>query len=85
MMAASIGDARSGNSDTNGDSGRAAGFVDQIVAYIGEEEHELINMADEMIIGPDCRELCARYDYEPTQAAYRERRRATVDFNQVRI
>jgi len=62
MMAEALDDARGGDPDANGDlRAGAAGFVDLIVAHIGKEDHVLFNMADEMIVGPDCRQLCARY------------------------
>ncbi len=62
-MAASIDGARAG--DPRADAAlRAAGegFVNLIVAHIGKENNVLFNMADEMIVGPDCRALCSRYD-----------------------
>jgi hemerythrin-like domain-containing protein len=63
MMAESLDDARHGDPHANSDlRAGAAGFVDLIVAHIGKEDHVLFNMADEMIVGPDCRDLCARYD-----------------------
>ncbi len=63
MMADSLDEARNGDPHANGDlRAGAAGFVDLIVAHIGKEDHVLFNMADEMLLGPDCRELCAQYD-----------------------
>ena len=63
MMADSLDDARNGDPHANGDlRAGAAGFVDLIVAHIGKEDHVLFNMADEMLLGPDCRDLCAQYD-----------------------
>ncbi len=63
MMAEALDDARGGDPQANGDlRAGAVGFIDLIVAHIGKEDHVLFNMADEMIVGPDCRDLCARYD-----------------------
>lgn len=63
MMAESLDEARHGDPAAASDLRvGAAGFVDLIVAHIGKEDHVLFNMADEMIVGPDCRDLCARYD-----------------------
>jgi len=63
MMAESLEDARSGDPHAKRDlRAGAAGFVELIVAHIGKEDHVLFNMADEMIVGPDCRDLCAQYE-----------------------
>jgi len=42
--------------------GAAEDFVDLIVAHIGKEDGVLFNMADDLIVGPTCRDLCASYD-----------------------
>ena len=62
-MAASLNDAREGDERAGDDlRGAAWGFIDLIVAHIGKEDNVLFNMADGMIVGPTCRDLCARYD-----------------------
>jgi len=62
-MAASFDGARSGDVGEATALRRAAeGFIDLIVAHIGKENTVLFNMADGMIVGPDCRDLCSRYD-----------------------
>jgi len=62
-MAASLEDARA-RDDQAGAALRsgAEGFIELIVAHIGKEDNVLFNMADGMIVGPTCRDLCARYD-----------------------
>jgi hemerythrin-like domain-containing protein len=37
-------------------------YLDRIQAHIGKEDHGLFELADGMIVGPRCVELCARYD-----------------------
>jgi len=62
-MAASLEAARGGNRKAGNDLRNAAqGFIDLIVAHIGKEDNVLFNMADGMIVGADCRDLCAGYD-----------------------
>ena len=62
-MSASLESARRGNGPA-GDALRdaAEGYVELIVAHIAKENGVLFNMADGMIVGPDCRDLCAGYD-----------------------
>lgn len=62
-MAASLHGAREGD-DRAGDDLRDAAweFIDLIVAHIGKEDNVLFTMADGMIVGPACRDLCARYE-----------------------
>lgn len=62
-MAASLNDAREGDERAGDDlRGAAWGFIDLIVAHIGKEDNVLFTMADGMIVGPACRELCSRYE-----------------------
>ncbi len=62
-MAASLNDAREGDERAGDDlRGAAWGFIDLIVAHIGKEDNVLFTMADGMIVGPDCVDLCSRYD-----------------------
>jgi hemerythrin-like domain-containing protein len=62
-MAASLENARSGDEQANDDLRNAAeGFISLIVAHIGKEDNILFTMADGLIVGPACRDLCARYD-----------------------
>ncbi|MCL1593190.1 MAG: hemerythrin domain-containing protein [Actinomycetia bacterium] len=62
-MADAIETARTGESSSLADLRAAAdGFVSLIVAHIAKEDGVLFNMADGMIVGPECRELCAAYD-----------------------
>jgi hemerythrin-like domain-containing protein len=62
-MAASLADAREGDERAGDDlRGAAWGFIDLIVAHIGKEDNVLFVMADEMIVGPNCRDLCSRYE-----------------------
>ena len=62
-MAASFDGARSGDvSEVTALRRAGEGFIDLIVAHIGKENDVLFNMADGMIVGPECRDLCSRYD-----------------------
>jgi hemerythrin-like domain-containing protein len=62
-MAASLDKARDGDERAGDDlRGAAWGFIDLIVAHIGKEDNVLFAMADGMIVGPACRDLCARYE-----------------------
>ncbi len=61
-MANSIEGARSGSSQAHADLTAAAlDFIELIVAHIGKENDVLFNMADGMIVGPECASLCSRY------------------------
>ena len=42
------------------DAGR--GYIELIRAHIAKEDGILFEMADGMVVGPDCKELCSRYD-----------------------
>ena len=46
----------------SGSGGRATSLVEFITAHIGKENNILFNIADELIEGQDCRDLCAAYD-----------------------
>jgi hemerythrin-like domain-containing protein len=62
-MAASLDDAIDGDEAAGHDLRTAAeGFVDLIVAHISKEDNVLFTMADGMIVGPNCADLCSRYD-----------------------
>jgi hemerythrin-like domain-containing protein len=62
-MAASLEAARGGDQQAGTELREAAeGFINLIVAHIGKEDNILFNMADQLIVGPDCRDLCSRYD-----------------------
>ncbi len=62
-MAGSIEQARSGDERARAELRTAAeDFISLIVAHIGKENNVLFNMADGMIVGPDCRELCSAYE-----------------------
>ncbi|VAW00841.1 hypothetical protein MNBD_ACTINO01-10 [hydrothermal vent metagenome] len=62
-MAASIEGARSGNVEANTAlRDGAEGFIGLITAHIGKENDVLFNMADGMIVGPECKDLCSQYD-----------------------
>jgi len=62
-MAASLENARGGDHQASTELRDAAeGFINLIVAHIGKEDDILFHMADRMIVGPDCRDLCSRYD-----------------------
>lgn len=62
-MADSLENARGGEEQAGRDLRSAAdGFINLIVDHISKENNILFNMADGMIVGPDCRELCAGYD-----------------------
>jgi len=62
-MAAAFEEARDGDAGAQAELRSAAGgFIDLIVAHIGKENNVLFNMADGMIVGPDCRDLCSKYD-----------------------
>ena len=62
-MAASIVGARGGD-EADGASLRdaAEGFIELITAHIGKENNILFNMADQLIEGQACQDLCAAYD-----------------------
>jgi hemerythrin-like domain-containing protein len=40
----------------------ARGYIDLIRAHIAKEDGILFEMADGMVVGPACKELCSRYD-----------------------
>ncbi len=62
-MAAAAPDARGGDSAANAELREAAnGYIELIVAHIGKEDNILFNIADGMIVGPECKDLCAQYD-----------------------
>jgi len=62
-MAASLDNARAGHEQAGIDLRTAAeGFVNLIAAHISKEDNMLFQMADDLIQGPTCRDLCARYD-----------------------
>ncbi|MCP5070958.1 MAG: hemerythrin [bacterium] len=62
-MEASLDGARDGDERASSELRSAAeGFIELIVAHIGKENNILFSMADGMIVGPDCRDLCAGYD-----------------------
>ncbi len=62
-MAASVEGARSGNDEANTAlRDGAEGFIGLITAHIGKENDVLFNMADGMIVGPECKDLCSQYD-----------------------
>ncbi len=62
-MAAALPDARNGDRAANAEVREAAnGFIELIVAHIGKEDNVLFNIADGMVVGPECKDLCARYD-----------------------
>ena len=62
-MADAITGARAGDPTRRAELIAAAGgFIALIVAHIAKENGVLFNMADGMIVGPDCRDLCAAYD-----------------------
>ncbi len=62
-MAASIDGARTGDDEANTAlRDGAEGFIGLITAHIGKENDVLFNMADGMIVGPECKDLCAQYD-----------------------
>lgn len=62
-MAAALPDAEGGDRAANGELRTAAdGFIELIVAHIGKEDNVLFNIADGMVVGPECKELCAQYD-----------------------
>jgi len=62
-MAASLEKAQAGDEQARDDLRVATeGFIDLIVAHIGKENNILFNIADELIVGPSCRDLCSRYD-----------------------
>jgi len=62
-MASNIEAAREGDAVAGSELREAArGFIDLIVAHISKEDNVLFNMADGMIVGPDCEDLCANYE-----------------------
>ena len=62
-MEASDEGARSGNVEANTAlRDGAEGFIGLITAHIGKENDVLFNMADGMIVGPECKDLCSQYD-----------------------
>ncbi len=62
-MAAAAPDAREGDSAAHAELRDAAnGYIELIVAHIGKEDGILFNIADGMIVGPECKDLCASYD-----------------------
>lgn len=62
-MAGAIENARAGDERARVELRMSAeGFIALIVAHIGKEDNVLFNMADDMIVGPECRELCAAYE-----------------------
>ena len=62
-MATSLEGARGGDEGAGDELRTAAeGFVDLIVAHIGKEDNVLFTMADGMIVGSECIDLCSRYD-----------------------
>lgn len=62
-MAAAAPDARAGDPAANAELRNAAeGYIDLIVAHIGKEDDILFPIADGMIVGPECKDLCAQYD-----------------------
>ncbi len=53
---------RGGSSQAHTDLTAAAlDFIELIVAHIGKENTVLFDMADGMIVGPECASLCSRY------------------------
>lgn len=62
-MAASL-DAVPGGEGQAGDELRdaAEAFIDLMEGHIAKEDGALFNIADELIVGSSCRQLCARYD-----------------------
>ena len=62
-MVASLDGARAGDEQAGVDLREAAGgFISLITSHIGKEDNILFNMADGLIVGVNCRELCAGYD-----------------------
>jgi len=62
-MAGAIERARAGDEQARAELRMSAeDFISLIVSHIGKENNVLFNMADGMIVGPDCRELCAAYE-----------------------
>lgn len=62
-MAASLAGARAGESTADANLRKAAAdFVELITAHIGKENNILFDMADQLIAGPACDDLCAAYD-----------------------
>ncbi len=62
-MAASLPGAKDGNAAAADELTDAAmEYVDRIQAHIGKEDNGLFELADGMIVGPRCVDLCARYD-----------------------
>lgn len=63
IMRATFDKAREGNEQAGAELVFAAeGFIELIVAHIGKEDNVLFGMSDGMIVGNDCRDLCAGYD-----------------------
>jgi hemerythrin-like domain-containing protein len=61
-MAESIDDARSGQEWAMRELRSAAdGYIDLIRNHIDKEDNVLFNMADAMVVGSACRELCGEY------------------------
>ncbi len=62
-MAASLEAARGGDAEAVVRlRGAAEGYIALIVAHIDKEDSALFTMADGMIVGPTCADLCAGYD-----------------------
>jgi len=62
-MAAAFDGARSGNeASTKSLVTNARNFIDLIRAHIGKEDFVLFAMADDMVVGPECADLCQRYE-----------------------
>jgi hemerythrin-like domain-containing protein len=62
-MTAAIPGARAGEQAANAELRAAAnGFIEMIVPHIGKEDNVLFNIADGMVVGPECKDLCAQYD-----------------------
>ena len=62
-MAGTLPDARDGDARAAEELWDAAAeYVDRIQAHIGREDDGLFELADGMIVGPKCVDLCARYD-----------------------
>jgi hemerythrin-like domain-containing protein len=61
-MAASLAGARAGETTADVNlRNAAADFVELITAHIGKENNILFDMADQLISGPACHDLCAAY------------------------
>ncbi len=54
------------------------GYIDMIRAHIAKEDNVLFNMADQLVAGPSCRQLCTSYE-EADGCLFEQRTKAQLE------